>query len=243
MQKIEGRRTFVYFITEWMMALDIIKVENEDSQLGLSENDCAEIAYLVFLYGIGPQSTRMLASKVKAAFPNLQSTFIDAIELRMQRDKEFYRGWKKSAPLNQDSHYEMGGGLILARDIRWLPYTPFDGHQTRLEHHYRHLYHLVKYAAEHAPSEEQAKDYIKLVRAQLSTHEQALLALQAALVEGVWKTCGYIEEFYMIKNLPEEFFLPSEFPLAKTFPKNYPPKPINGSALTAATTSMPSSAT
>jgi len=56
-------------------------------------------------------------------------------------------------------------------------YKPFSGHASRLGHYFRHLFLLVKSVA----TSEVEKDYdktmkfLKILRAQLSNHEQTLL--------------------------------------------------------------------
>jgi hypothetical protein len=71
------------------------------------------------------------------------------------------------------------------------------------------------------------KGYAKIYRAQLRTHEQALLYLNSLSILGQeWWTEGYIKDYGMIKNLPELFFNPeTEIDLVQatsdTLPSDY----------------------
>jgi hypothetical protein len=55
---------------------------------------------------------------------------------------------------------------------RKLGYKPFEGHQSRLGHYFRHLYQMICYIYSHENG--RASEYADLLRAQLSNHEQAL---------------------------------------------------------------------
>jgi hypothetical protein len=100
---------------------------------------------------------------------------------------------------------------------RPLAYTPFEGHHSRLAHYFSHLIHIVKYAANHAPGDT-GQEYVDLVRAQLTTHEQVVLALHAASVEGPWKSQNILQDFHLIKNIPKGFLTEEEFNIRWTFP-------------------------
>ena len=65
---------------------------------------------------------------------------------------------------------------------RDFKYIPFEGHQSRLGHYYRHLYQTVCYVDsqdEKYISNIEKYKYMKILRAQLSTHEEALLFLNS----------------------------------------------------------------
>jgi len=64
------------------------------------------------------------------------------------------------------------------RRERNFDYTPFEGHQSRLGHYYRHLYQMTRYVDEQS-IDINKYEYVKTIRAQLSTHEQALLLLNS----------------------------------------------------------------
>ncbi|KPF42147.1 hypothetical protein IP87_20965 [beta proteobacterium AAP121] len=103
-----------------------------------------------------------------------------------------------------------------------LVYEPFEGHQSRLGHYYRHLYQTVRYV-QRQTLEIDHYDYVKTVRAQLSTHEQALLLLNSLCPIGQrWWSDGLMIDFKMVKNLPRNFINPqNQIDLSQVFPKGY----------------------
>jgi len=109
-----------------------------------------------------------------------------------------------------------------------LHYKPFHGHQIRLGHYYRHLFQTVKYINEQEIlNYEEKYQYIKTLRAQLSTQEQVLLFLNSLSDLGSpWEIiyrkrglinyikCGnrksninnmLITKYNLIKNIPKGF--------------------------------------
>jgi len=94
----------------------------------------------------------------------------------------------------------------------------FGGHQYHLAHYFRHFYRSVKYI-DNQPlwlmSEHEKKEYIGLLRAQMSNYEQALLFINSISSLGEnWEYSGdvdLISKYDLIRNLPEYFIpLPKE---------------------------------
>jgi hypothetical protein len=89
------------------------------------------------------------------------------------------------------------------------------GHLSRLGHYYRHLYHCVRYVDEQSfLQDEDKRQYMKMLRAQLSNEEQICLFLNALspLGKKAWaspKARGHgpesslIMRYKMIKNIPK----------------------------------------
>ncbi|HEX7964138.1 MAG TPA: putative phage abortive infection protein [Gammaproteobacteria bacterium] len=91
----------------------------------------------------------------------------------------------------------------------------FTGHQSRLGHYYRHLFQTVKYINDQPSLKYKEKyQYVKTLRAQLSTHEQVLFFLNSVSDLGrVWekkpeKTGSdyqLITKYNLIKNIPSGY--------------------------------------
>ena len=93
------------------------------------------------------------------------------------------------------------------RDSRPFGYVPFEGHQSRLGHYYRHLYQAVRYVDKQALSEEQKYEFVKMPRAQLTNHEQALLLVNSLMPLGHnWGRAKLLTRFRMVQNIPKDFF-------------------------------------
>ena len=98
---------------------------------------------------------------------------------------------------------ELSTGYDLNFQLK-LSYKPFEGHISRLGHYYRHLYPSVKYVTEQ-PDEliENKYEYLKTMRAQLSSHEQLLLYYNALTDMGnPWIKNKFLTDYRFIKNIP-----------------------------------------
>lgn len=102
-----------------------------------------------------------------------------------------------------------------------LPYVPLQGHESRLGHYYRHLYQMVWYVDEQG-SQIDKYEFVKIIRAQLSTHEQALLLLNSLTPIGNdWWEKKLIVTYRMVQNLPLTFFTTGEIDLLELFGLRY----------------------
>ena len=82
----------------------------------------------------------------------------------------------------------------------------FEENQAVLGHYFRHLYHIVKFVKEAAPTDA-ARRYTSLVRAQLSAYEHVLLFYNCLSVFGYGKFKPLIEEFALLENMPQELLI------------------------------------
>lgn len=216
---LTGRRVFVSMIREFRDVLKIVTKLSETEKISSdSQQRMAQIqlAYLAFYYGVGPNSTRVFESSIPNSF---NQKFVELLIQEMERIQKKFNALPKGH--SEDER----------RKVTRLDYRPFDGHQSRLGHYYRHLYQTVKYVALHAPENTMAKqmqrpnvkrgrEYVDILRAQLSNHEQSLLCLNTISPLGnAWMKEGYIEDFELIKNIPLDFFSESELDLKSEFPK------------------------
>ena len=93
-------------------------------------------------------------------------------------------------------------------------FYPFDGHVSKLGHLYRHLYHIIKFVARAEILDWQQKyDYLKMLRGQLSNHEQAIMFFNIIWIdddnEHNWwvdkkgkNEQSYLLDYAILKNLP-----------------------------------------
>jgi len=93
-----------------------------------------------------------------------------------------------------------------AKKERGLKFDPFGGHQSMLGHYYRHLYQTVKYV-DNQKIDIDKYEYVKTIRAQLTTHEQALLFVNSLTLTGQnWWKHELITKYRFVQNIPESFF-------------------------------------
>src|SRR5690606_6627997 len=96
------------------------------------------------------------------------------------------------------------------------------GHQSRLGHYYRHLYQTVSYV-NIQESNIDKYEFVKTIRAQLTTHEQALLFINSLTPIGKnWWNKNLMIGYKFVKNIPYCFFdEKGEIDLTSHFPKDY----------------------
>ena len=193
--KVFNRKAFISMFSEFKFCYQVLKFiyssqkEIISGQSILSEQDLMNISYLVFFMGIGGPSAELTQSLTS----QYEETLI-----------EKYISYLKKL---QKKHSEEGQIFVQAGETIYsikLKYKPFCGHMSRLEHYYRHLFQTVKFVADQDDSTVKEKyEYLKILRAQLSGHEQLMLYYNSLTTLGKpWLENKYFTEYRMIKNLP-----------------------------------------
>ena len=179
-QGAHGRKLFVLLLRELRCALDIVRQTAKKANLVLESEKAMYVAYYCLFFGVGPNSSRML----KMSLPAFDEEFIGKVEEALN-NKETKKSVQKE---------------------RNFPYVPFEGHQSRLGHYYRHLYQMIRYVDEHTIAIDKY-EYVKTIRAQLSTHEQAMLLVNSRTLIGQdWWSKGFLVKYRLVQNIPKAFF-------------------------------------
>lgn len=198
LQTIPGRRIFVLLLAEFRRILQIVQRIAEEQGQELSQRERLHVTYYCLFYGVGTNSSRMLDSSLV----NFKRPFVQALITKLQQPQVVHAAQKELK----------------------LDYKPFDGHQSRLGHYYRHLYQAVSFvhSAKHLDDDDKYQ-HVKTIRAQLSTHEQALLLMNSLTPLGrVWWQYELILTYGLVKNLPRDFFESStEIDTERLFPPGY----------------------
>lgn len=208
-KSLQGRKAFISMFYElkflYLFTEDFFKKQDQKALIekltgrdSLSKEDTYNIVYLIFFFGIGQSSTKLILDLVDSRYEGL------ILNLEAKLKWEQIR-WKKNMPLfvyEEDTHEG------ISRFFLETTYKPFNGHMSRLSHYVRHLYQLVKFIDEQ-PDDlidyEGKYNYAATVRAQLSIHEQLLLYYNALSVLGKpWfqSNNNFIKKYCMIKSLP-----------------------------------------
>jgi hypothetical protein len=213
-----GRRVFVSLIREFREVLKIVDKACAGAAPDYPRLSRLDLAYMAFYYGVGPNSTRVLKDDID----HHPQPLADEVVKEMERIQSEYRRLSNvisnASITTEDREYR----LLERSQLTRLSYCPFDGHQSRLAHYYRHFFQLIKYLDDHAPAGT-GLEYAAIARAQLTNHEQALLCLDAlAPIGEAWIKLGYLTKYSLIKNIPRSFFnketeldLESQFPLIR----------------------------
>ncbi len=146
--------------------------------IDFNQSDLINISYLALYFGLGPNSTRILKNYLKKYDEVLVKNFLHKLETEK----------------------------LMIKEKRDFKYIPFEGHQSRLGHYYRHLFQTVTFV-DNKKLDIDKYSYIKILRAQLSNHEQVLLAINTLSDLGKkWKEQKLISKYKLIKNIPKGFF-------------------------------------
>jgi hypothetical protein len=191
-----GKKIFVSLIREFRSIHRIAKEITAKLQLPYSKEQLFEISYYALFFGVGPNSSRMLKGALKQFNTEFVKQFVEQLD-----DDSVKREVKEKRKFN---------------------YTPFEGHQSRLGHYYRHLYQMLTYI-DNQKIRIDKYEFAKTLRAQLTTHEQALLFISCFTPIGkVWWDNGLFLRYKFIQNIPYGFFDEGEeIELVKRFPSDY----------------------
>lgn len=191
-----GKKIFVIMIREFREILKITKDISKKQNQSFNQKEFFIIAYYALFFGAGPNSSRML----KEALKGYDQSFVD----------EFEKALNNNITKNT------------VKSERKFKFTPFEGHQSRLGHYYRHLYQTVCYVNK-LTTDIDKYEYVKTIRAQLTTHEQALLFINCLTPIGqVWWDENLIIGYRFVKNIPYGFFdKDTEIDLTSYFPVDY----------------------
>ena len=191
-----GKKIFVILIREFRAILSITKELSSKLRLNYSKEELFKISYYALFFGVGPNSSRMLKESLKG----YDQIFVKEFELLLNNNKNKNK-------VKSEMHFR---------------FTPFEGHQSRLGHYFRHLYQTVCFV-DNCKLDIDKYEYIKTIRAQLTTHEQAVLFINCLTPVGeIWFKKNLLLRYRFIQNIPSGFFDKNEeIDLDSYFPQDY----------------------
>lgn len=207
-KSLVSRKAFISMFNELKflyLATDLFLKTTEQKNLiksltgseSISEEDVFNIAYLIFYFGIGPNSTKLILSLIDSRY----SGILQNIEVYLQGQQTI---WRKKKEISIEEKINEGDSIFTLK----TSYKPFNGHTSRLSHYIRHLFQLVKFIDDQPDkiiNYDAKYNYASTVRAQLSAHEQLLLYYNALSSLGKpWfdKDNDYIKKYCMVKSMP-----------------------------------------
>lgn len=193
--KASGRKAFISMFNEFKccyLVLRSVYAEQKEIKSGqgiLSEQDFMNISYIIFFMGLNGPASDLTQELIK------------------QYDQSLIEKYLSSLKKLQKKHGEDGiiqvpeQGSIFSLKLK---YKPFCGHMSRLEQYYRHLFQSVKFVVDRdSISAKEKYQFLKILRAQLSGHEQLMLYYNSLTTLGKpWLENKYFTEYRMLKNLP-----------------------------------------
>ncbi|MFB5946396.1 putative phage abortive infection protein [Albibacterium profundi] len=169
-------------------AIETVSTVTIGPEFKLSKLDIINISYLCFFYGaVGESSVQILKERLQKHEPYLKTIF------------DTFKTCQKN--IIKENGFD---------------YKPFEGHQSRLSHYFRHLFQTIRFVdsqSENLFTYQEKYDYIKILRAQLSNQEQAFLFYNSLSdLGGPWEKSntleahqGLITKYNLISNIPTGF--------------------------------------
>ena len=163
---IENRKVFYNMNIELIACIELVteeykKLKGQIELTAVEKDEILKLSYKIFFFGS------------KSDLIKGTNNIINESEIKTIKEK-----------LNKirDKHKESFGDKNSFGDSKitiYIKYRPFSGHENRLGHYYRHLYSTVKYVTEKEKEGlfdyVKSREYLKLIRSQMSNDEQLLL--------------------------------------------------------------------
>lgn len=139
-----------------------------------------------------------------------EATFYRLLEFRMTLIRDIRIADGDDLYLGTDALHEMYEffvGRLGRRDpgqsLEVAYNNAYSVHKNDLGHYLRFTYHIIRYVIDNAQDDEKRYHYLRLLRAQLSNSEQALIALNCLYGEGRWKFKAWVNQFALLHNLDQ----------------------------------------
>lgn len=221
-----------YVSKKYLEQLNTI-IANNNLDVGPIDLARIDIAYCMVFYGVGQEGEAVLRNVFRNKYNSeYYHKIIFFIKLKPKHsNSERFNLWSELRGMELENFQKIVHELYknrnqpertsnlsdFSRNMRMhLPFEKYyGGHQFRLGHYFRHLYQSYNYL-DSSPflNDEQRYSYGKMLRAQLSTYEQALLLVNSISSIGMkWellpdltldnkKPPKLITKYNLIKNLP-----------------------------------------
>lgn len=184
-KELAGKKVFVDMSKELEACLKICS--KKFKKYGYEDKDVFHFAYKIFFWGV-------------------YSNFVNSDKIKLKHQKSVIKLYKK-----KQEEYKKNRKKGVKQNLR-IRYVPFQGHESRLAHYYRHLFQTVKYVVETEKSGlidyDESRQYLRILRAQLSNSEQLMLYYNYICDFGSeWDINGirgnrFLTDYRMIHNMP-----------------------------------------
>ncbi len=213
-------------------------IENFNPELNLKDLAKINLAYLITFYGLGAAGRQIIHDLLENRYQlRFSDRTINYMSMKPRLDSDYYSNWCEFMNISRKGQRKRAFELVRKirnneklddyKDQHLVSFAKkhsypsnyikfYGGHQYKLGHYFRHLYQAFSFIdRQKFLSPEEKYFYAKTLRAQLSTHEQALLFVNSLSMLGlVWEIKsgkgrgqGLISKYNLIKNLPgQEIF-------------------------------------
>ncbi len=191
-------------------------------EVNASDEEITDLAYSILFFGVGDMIEGSIIYHHRVHTPFLFRC-LRILKRNQHKYSKLFTHYESSIK-EPRPYYEIGHRSMKKVKLE-CHYYPFDGHASKLGHYYRHLYQTMKFIVTSSLlSYEQKYDYVKMIRAQLSNHEQAMIYYNSFFKAGwIWwqdnsisdkekkkekekdsdkLPLSYFIDYKMIKNIP-----------------------------------------
>lgn len=193
-----GRKVFVTANTELKACYEICHYTLRFEEFEGKDLYLIKLAYRLFFNGIDSEAVKNVDNKILN-----DSDYIQRCKAKLKDAQKIH---ENSSGANKHYNFPKTNHVVKM----YFKYKPFSGHSARFGHYYRHLFLMVKYVVDNESrlyEYAEARDYLRLVRAQLSKYEQLMLYFNYLSGYGRRWENGvnkYFSRYRMIHNLPIE---------------------------------------
>jgi hypothetical protein len=200
--EIKGRKVFMRMYYElkyiYLIYFETSKKYKKKFSFNYTQKELCNLAYKTFFFGIDSNAENDYKMYNERDLPLYVLVKMGLVNTQSKYTKKR----KKNIDAIFVTNNEMDSSIYSFECF----YFPFDGHSSRLGHYYRHLFQLVKYVTEiniYKFDRLKKYEYTKIIRSQLSNHEQLLLYYNALSSFGdEWLKKDFFTDYRMIKNIP-----------------------------------------
>jgi len=173
-KNIVGRRVFILFKNElhltYGLFLKIYKYKYSNYK-GKFNIRIFKLSYYVFFEGFN--SFNKINSNILSQEFDLDKHFIDFLKKTLFHTRDLY---DQSKVQQEFYDYSLSPPTLIT--TQHFQYLPFVGQESRLGHYFRHLFLMLKFVSDqntHIIDYSKKRYFLRILRAQLSNHEQVLL--------------------------------------------------------------------
>lgn len=208
-----GRLAFLRMTSELTEIFESLKVFMQSENYArygnpsVDERILYETSFLIFFFGLGSK----IESILEDCWPNSSNHLAGpAIQhLKGERANQLKIGERNA----ERSFYPFNLESVGSKNNRG--YVIGDGHAEWLSHYFRQVYQMVDYIDSHQANwmgNAERQQYARLIRSQLSTHEQLLLYYNAISALGEpWIKRGLLQKYGIVRSIPlpwADFYAP-----------------------------------
>lgn len=214
-----GLAGFIMIVAAYLAQQEELKLTRESLDAQREELELTREEMKLTRLEFEEQNATLARQRFENTFFQLLSLHHTIVKEIQYQGKKVYRGreyfYHAYTAYNQLYSYEADDMGIVSSE----PFNPqtdvdclvkaykefYSDHQDNVGHYFRNLYHIVKLINNTVGlSEPEKRNYVSIVRAQLSTYEMVMLFYNATVGHGYWKFRQLIIDYEFLQNMNKD---------------------------------------